>query len=514
MTTKDLGVKQSFSLFDPYLMGALVGFCFVRVALARYFPVTNDEAYYWDWSRSLALSYLDHPPAVAWLGYLSRIVMPIDGLDIRFFSPLVHSVSTLIMVAVALEWPGQKNQKFVAWATFLLIQLVPGFSLLGALLLPDTMLFLGLSLTLFFAQKVADSAELDLFCVIALGVAAGIAILSKFHALVIVPGILFWAFAQRYLREMNDWSALAITFTVAMFVSSPLWIWNSLNEFASFKFQSAHGFAGLKFNSLFFSRVLVGHLLYLTPFLWFSLTRFVVINAFKFASFKCRTGLFCWVVFLPLASILLSVAPFKQTLPHWVMPAFWLLVPVFVNFLNEWSLATRVSLSMGSVCCFALPWLLALSPMKAQILKHFRGNPGSLSELTLWPDLGAQIEKKYGKRLQTSTDEGCENKVVLGSFRWFWVAQMSYHLEGNPKVISLDLNHNSYYRYRDSRLDLSGCEVVLVGDRRHFDRDAVGSLIDIGRIEPLKIPFHEKLPVILIEGRFKNRDSLVQISLQ
>src|SRR5271165_4561992 len=38
-------------------------------------PLTGDEAYYWEWSRHLALGYVDHPPGVAytillfsWLG--------------------------------------------------------------------------------------------------------------------------------------------------------------------------------------------------------------------------------------------------------------------------------------------------------------------------------------------------------------------------------------------------------------------------------------------------------------
>src|SRR5207302_1634979 len=42
-----------------------------RVVVAARTPVIDDEAYYWIWSRHLTLSYLDHPPLVAWLDALT-----------------------------------------------------------------------------------------------------------------------------------------------------------------------------------------------------------------------------------------------------------------------------------------------------------------------------------------------------------------------------------------------------------------------------------------------------------
>ncbi len=39
----------------------------VRLVMASLVPLTNDEAYYWEWSRRLAAGYFDHPPAIAWL---------------------------------------------------------------------------------------------------------------------------------------------------------------------------------------------------------------------------------------------------------------------------------------------------------------------------------------------------------------------------------------------------------------------------------------------------------------
>jgi 4-amino-4-deoxy-L-arabinose transferase-like glycosyltransferase len=39
----------------------------LRLIVGARLPLSGDEAYYWEWSRHLALGYIDHPPMVAWL---------------------------------------------------------------------------------------------------------------------------------------------------------------------------------------------------------------------------------------------------------------------------------------------------------------------------------------------------------------------------------------------------------------------------------------------------------------
>ena len=48
-------------------VGVVVVAGVVRLVLAAVVPLVPDEAYYWEWSRHLALGYFDHPAAIAWL---------------------------------------------------------------------------------------------------------------------------------------------------------------------------------------------------------------------------------------------------------------------------------------------------------------------------------------------------------------------------------------------------------------------------------------------------------------
>ncbi len=38
----------------------------LRVIYASAIDLRTDEAYYWTWSKENVLSFLDHPPAIAW----------------------------------------------------------------------------------------------------------------------------------------------------------------------------------------------------------------------------------------------------------------------------------------------------------------------------------------------------------------------------------------------------------------------------------------------------------------
>jgi dolichyl-phosphate-mannose-protein mannosyltransferase len=67
---------------------AVLGIVTLRLWLAAHMDFETDEAYYWMWSRSLAASYYDHPPMVA---YLIRIGTSLFGdsiLGIRSMAPL------------------------------------------------------------------------------------------------------------------------------------------------------------------------------------------------------------------------------------------------------------------------------------------------------------------------------------------------------------------------------------------------------------------------------------------
>jgi len=43
-----------------------------------------DEAYYWTWSKEGAISFLDHPPLIAWFIQLSTALLGDNNFGVRF----------------------------------------------------------------------------------------------------------------------------------------------------------------------------------------------------------------------------------------------------------------------------------------------------------------------------------------------------------------------------------------------------------------------------------------------
>ena len=68
-----------------------------RLALAWLLPVTQDEAYYFDWSRRLAWGYFDHPPGVAFLQIGTRLA-PSSALAGRV-GTLIAATLTLVVLS-------------------------------------------------------------------------------------------------------------------------------------------------------------------------------------------------------------------------------------------------------------------------------------------------------------------------------------------------------------------------------------------------------------------------------
>src|SRR3981189_1204486 len=56
----------------------------MRLIYASVMDLRTDEAYYWTWSKENVLSYLDHPPMIAWFIRFGTAVFGDTNLGVRF----------------------------------------------------------------------------------------------------------------------------------------------------------------------------------------------------------------------------------------------------------------------------------------------------------------------------------------------------------------------------------------------------------------------------------------------
>lgn len=234
----------------------------LRLVAAAFTPITFDEAYYWMWSKALAGGYYDHPPMVAVVIRLGTLIAGDTELGVRLVS---------ILLALPMSWAiyettwvlfGGRRVAATA-AIFLNVTLMAAVGTM--IVTPDAPLLVASSFVLLSLAKVLQSGRGAWW--LAVGVAAGCALLSKYTALFFGPAILIWLVVVPKLRHwlISPWLYLGGLVAVAMF--APVILWNADHHWVSFLKQ--FGRARIDgFNPAFIAELIPTQIAFATPLVW------------------------------------------------------------------------------------------------------------------------------------------------------------------------------------------------------------------------------------------------------
>ncbi len=93
---------------------AALGFLILTLATAGHYGFFGDELYYFACSRHLAFGYVDHPPIVALLTFISRIIFGETIISLRFMSGLFGAFTVFLSAKLAEEIGGGKYSQAIA----------------------------------------------------------------------------------------------------------------------------------------------------------------------------------------------------------------------------------------------------------------------------------------------------------------------------------------------------------------------------------------------------------------
>jgi len=171
----------------------------IKMWLAAAFPMTGDEAFFYQWGVYPDWGYSDHPPMVGWLLYVLNSISP-SPLSIRFFTVLLWSLIALGMVDLLKRMA--PRQEGTAWWLGTLFLLLP-FTLLLNLVTTDTpLIFFSFLSGYSFLRGTLSNRRLWF---VAAGIFLGCALLSKYFA-----GLLAIAYFVYFCRSRRGWLNLII----------------------------------------------------------------------------------------------------------------------------------------------------------------------------------------------------------------------------------------------------------------------------------------------------------------
>jgi 4-amino-4-deoxy-L-arabinose transferase-like glycosyltransferase len=211
----------------------------LRLVTAASLPLAFDEAYYWLWSKNLALGYYDHPPLIAFAIRAGTLLFGDTGFGVRFL-PLVLSVAAGWAVWEAAEaiLPG-KAAGPAACILYNATLMVASQSMAAT---PDSLVLPAAALLLLAQAKLVETRNGVWW--IAAGGALSVAFLAKYTALFLAAGIIVWlalAIEGRVWLK-SPWPYLAAAMALCGF--APVLYWNATHNWLSLKFQLGRSVSG------------------------------------------------------------------------------------------------------------------------------------------------------------------------------------------------------------------------------------------------------------------------------
>jgi 4-amino-4-deoxy-L-arabinose transferase-like glycosyltransferase len=370
-------------------------------------------------------SYFDHPPLVGWAQW-PLVVLDAPAWLLRLVPELLWLGTALLVYQLAERLDTARNGQAGFWAV-LTLSLAPLLHILGIGLLPDTLLMFFTVLVMALTLNLVDASAVQRPRPwLTLGLALGLAGLSKYTAILVVPGVavcLLAAHGWRVLGHRWLWAALA----VALLLVTPVAYWNYANHWISFTYQAKHGTGG-GWQVVHVLQFLVVQLLVYGPLL-------------LWARVGVRTGVpgrtRAMLLFFAVPFALLAVLSGGGTsLPHWTAPAWVALAPFAgMGLARAWSHGCRwvialVTLAQGLLCATALGLMLTggyplITQASGQGNATAPSNP--FADLHGWAQAGERARALAAQQGLTSVS--VQNWTLASRLGWYALPLPVYVLE-------------------------------------------------------------------------------------
>jgi 4-amino-4-deoxy-L-arabinose transferase-like glycosyltransferase len=212
-----------------WAVAVLIG---LRAILALVLPLSFDEAYFWLWSKHLALSYYDHPPLIALAIRLGTLVAGDTEIGVRLV-PLIASVaaSWALWRAADLAFDDRK----AAWTACLLFNATLMIAAESASATPDSLVLAAACFLLLAMAQLQRTGNGRWW--LAVGLSVGLALFSKYTGLFLAASVGLWLVlspaGRPWLRSSWPYAGAAIT---TLFLAPTIY-WNAQHDWVSFRFQ-------------------------------------------------------------------------------------------------------------------------------------------------------------------------------------------------------------------------------------------------------------------------------------
>jgi 4-amino-4-deoxy-L-arabinose transferase-like glycosyltransferase len=298
----------------------------VRLLLSSLFPLTADESYYWLWSKHLALSYVDHPPLIAYVNYLMTHGTA-DLLLIRMGAVLITLLVSVLIYYLARTLFDDK----VAFWSAVLFQILPHFAVIWLTQFVELPLVLCWTAALLVLASIFRTTHYELRVTklwYLLGIMIGLGCLSKYTMFLFWPCLIIFFLlspeSRFWLKRHEPYAALALSLVCFL----PVLIWNGQHAWVSFAFHGAKASADAWGTN--FLPFVGDQLVHYTPFLLFALY-----NVYRYSLKKNEGTKLLFAFSAPVLLLFFLLSAKIKIWAHWPEVGYIGALPLTVAYLLE-----------------------------------------------------------------------------------------------------------------------------------------------------------------------------------
>ena len=326
------------------------GLTLVRLVYIGFAPVTAQEVYYWLYAQNLAVSYVDHPPMIAYSIYLGILLFGDSGFGIKFMAVVWSLLTNILLYITTRRVFGTKmDAKFIAILAVLIYNLTLFSHIFAVIQQPDSGLLFFWLLVIYFIQEVRHTGQNRNY--LFAGVALGFAMLCKYSAIGIVPGLFLAHLLDRKLRQSMLTVYPYLALFLAFLIFSPVIAWNANNEWISFRMQFGHransALGGSIFHYKYILQLLGTQLAMLTPLVFVLLIKSCVTMIRNWREYSLVQLHFLSGAVLIAGFTLISLT--SKVKMHWLLPGYLGVIIAIAVLLNRPVFKPKTWLCKGAV---------------------------------------------------------------------------------------------------------------------------------------------------------------------
>ncbi|MGB6445372.1 MAG: glycosyltransferase family 39 protein [Xanthobacteraceae bacterium] len=218
--------------YQSVVIGTILTLVAVRLVFAGMAPLSFDESLYWLWSKHIVGGYLDHPPVNPFLIRIGTTLFGNTEFGVRAIGVLLAlPASWAIWRSGAILFNDDRVGATAALYFNLTILMAAG----SALATPDNALVVSIAFLMLTLVKLQETGRGEWW--LAVGVAFGVGMLSKYTTVFFSVSILAWVLIVPQQRKwlLTPWPWISGLIALAVF--SPTLIWNAEHDWASYHYQ-------------------------------------------------------------------------------------------------------------------------------------------------------------------------------------------------------------------------------------------------------------------------------------